>query len=57
MSWTRITRLPASYLYEDEHGNIRRRSAESGRFITGDWTPAYGQWGYGQVITLDAIHD
>lgn len=55
MSWTEITDLPATRLYEDEYGNIRRRSTETGRFISGTWTPAFGHWGYGKTIRLDVV--
>lgn len=54
MAWDNITDLPPTNLYEDEHGNVRRKIAINGRFIAGTWPPAYGQWGYGEMITLDA---
>lgn len=53
MSWTEITDLPKTRLYQDQYGNIRRRSIETGRFISGTRWPDYGQWGFGETIELD----
>lgn len=52
--WTPIRDLPATRLYFDQWGNVRRRSTETGRFVTGRLTPGYGQTGYGTVIRLSA---
>jgi len=55
MAWDRISDLPATRLYEDEYGNIRRRSTETGRFISGVIQPGYGEWDYGKTVRLQAV--
>jgi hypothetical protein len=55
MSWTPITDLPPTRLYEDEYGNIRRISLASGEFISGNIWPEYGVWAYGATVDLQAI--
>lgn len=55
MAWTPITDLPETRLSLDAHGNVRRRSLESGQFVSGVVTPAYGEWGYGKTARLQAV--
>ena len=52
--WTRIRDLPTTRLYFDQWGNVRRRSIETGRFISGTRPPGYGQADYGASIRLSA---
>jgi hypothetical protein len=44
-------------LYVDGYSNVRRRSIETGRFISGTRSPDYGEWGYGETVTLDVTAD
>lgn len=54
MGWNKITDLPPTRLYEDDHGNIRRISLQSGQFVSGVVAPDYGEWKYGETIRLRA---
>lgn len=55
MTWERIGALPKSYLELDQHGNVRRRSADTGRFMEGDYLPPFGRLGFGQTVRLDTF--
>ena len=57
MTWTRLTDLPATRLYEDQYGTVRRRSIETGRFISGTVSPDYGAGGYGATVRLAAVSE
>lgn len=52
--WAPVVDLPPTRLYLDLHGNVRRRSTETGRFISGTIQPGFGQLGYGETIELEA---
>jgi len=52
--WEAITDLPPTRLYVDQYGNVRRRSTESGRFVSGTITPDYGCLSYSETVELEA---